>query len=253
MIRFRLSPLLLALVAAPLSLALAACGSKTDDATATATSEPIAKIAAPSGQSWADVISKTPEGGYRMGNPDAPIKLIEFGALSCSHCAEFAKESYQKLREDYVGSGRVSYELRFFMLNAYDIPAALLATCGAPETVIPLSEQFWAWQSNMFQNIQAAGEAKLQAISQMSLDKRLPAIADTSGMTAFFAERGIAKAQAQACLTDAKKAQALTDQTEKAGKDFNVEGTPTFAINGVTQGSMGWAELETKLQAAGAR
>ncbi|MCJ2178512.1 DsbA family protein [Novosphingobium album (ex Hu et al. 2023)] len=252
MTRTSIRHLAIGMVALPLALGLAACGKKAEEG-APKSSEPIAKIAPPAGKAWADMVEKTPEGGYRMGNPQAPIKLVEYGALSCSHCAEFAKESFEKLRDDYVASGRVSYELRFFMLNPYDIPASLLATCGSTEAVIPLSEQFWAWQPNMFQNVQAAGDAKLKELGDMPKEQQIGAIADLAGMTEFFSSRGISRDQGQACLADTAKAKALADQTEKASTEFNVTGTPTFIINGSTQGSMGWKELEPKLQEAGAR
>ena len=144
----------LLLLALPLALGLSACGKKDEVGAGAETAAPIAKIAPPAGKAWTDVISATPDGGYLMGNPQAPLKLIEFGALSCSHCAAFSKEGFPKLKDEYIASGRVSYELRLFMLNALDVPAALLATCGSPEAVIPLSEQFWDWQPNMFTNLQ---------------------------------------------------------------------------------------------------
>lgn len=252
MIRNRFRLIALGLVAAPLALGLAACGKK-DEAAAPTSGEPIAKIAAPAGTTWADTIEKTAEGGYRMGNPAAPIKLVEYGALTCSHCGEFAKESFEKMRDDYVASGRVSYELRYFMLNPYDIPASLLATCGTTEAVIPLSEQFWAWQPKMFENMQNADKAKLAALDAMPKEKQIAAIAEVSGMTEFYASRGIARDQANACLADTAKAKMLADQTQKATDEFNISGTPTFIINGNNVGSMAWKELEPKLQQAGAR
>lgn len=241
------------MIAAPLALGLAACGEKKGEETAPVSSEPIAAIAAPAGKSWTDVVEKTGEGGYRLGNPDAPIKLIEFGALSCSHCAEFAKESFADLRDKYVASGRVSYELRYFMLNPYDIPASLLATCSSTEAVIPLSEQFWAWQPNMFQNVQAVGDEKLKAIGALPPQQQIPAVAQAAGMIEFFASRGVSRDQANACLADGARAKALADQTEAAAKQFNITGTPTFVLNGSNIGSMNWKELEAKLQQAGAR
>ncbi|MYL98804.1 thioredoxin domain-containing protein [Novosphingobium sp. FGD1] len=255
MIRNRFRQIALGLLVAPLALGLAACGDKKEEAGAGATTsgEPLAKVAAPAGKAWADTIEKTAEGGYRMGNPDAPIKLIEYGALSCSHCAEFAKESFEKLRDDYVASGRVSYELRYFMLNALDVPASLLATCGSTEAVIPLSEQFWAWQPKMFENLQAAGDARLRQLDALPKEQQFAAFADVAGMTEFFSSRGIALDQAKVCLADTAKAKAIADMTQKATEQFNVTGTPTFIINGNNVGSMGWKELEPKLQQAGAR
>ncbi|MBT0669905.1 thioredoxin domain-containing protein [Novosphingobium profundi] len=245
----------LGLFVAPLALGLAACGDKTTDgATGDVTSsEAIARIAPPAGTEWASVIAKTEDGGYRMGNPDAPIKLVEYGALSCSHCAKFAEESFAKLRDDYIASGRVSYEIRFFMLNPYDFSATMLATCGSDEAVIPLAEQFWAWQPNMFDNLQKAGQDKLQAISSLPRDKQFAALADVAGMSDFFASRGISKDQGAQCLAKSETAQAFADATDKAGKEKDITGTPTFFINNTKVGSVEWPALEAKLQQAGAR
>lgn len=247
--------IVLALAVAPLALGLAACGKKPSDGPSGAptSSEALAKVPAPAGKTWSDMVEKTPEGGYRIGNPEAPIKLVEYGALSCSHCAKVATEGFGKLRDTYVNSGRVSYEIRFFMLNAYDFPATLLATCGSTEATLPLAEQFWAWQPNMFEKLQATDKSRLEAIQNMPKEQQLPAIAEVSGMTEFFASRGISRDQANACLRDGAKAKALADQTQTATKDFNITGTPTFLINGTNIGSMEFPELEAKLQDAGAR
>jgi protein-disulfide isomerase len=248
----RIRATVLALAVLPIALATAACGDKKAGDGPTS-GEPVAKVAPPAGKAWMDVVAKTEEGGYRVGNPDAPIKLVEYGALSCSHCAEFAKESGEKLLNDYVASGRVSYELRYFMLNAFDVPATLLATCGANEAVIPLSEQFWAWQPAMFTNLQAVGDAKLQQAAALPPAQRMQTIAQLAGMTEFFAARGIARDQAASCLADSAKADALAKQTETASTKYQVTGTPTFFINGESVGTSDWATLEPKLKAAGAR
>jgi protein-disulfide isomerase len=240
---------------AALALTLAGCGKSGDGAAGgpTVSASALPTVAAPAGQSWADKVTVTPEGGYLMGNPEAPIKLVEFGALSCSHCAEFAEKSFAKLRDQYVASGRVSYELRLFMLNAWDLPAAMLATCGAPETVIPLSEQFWAWQPNMFNNMQAAGEAQVQAAGALPPEQRYAAMARLTGMDAFFAERGIAADQAAACLADVGKATSLANATQAAAEKYKVSGTPWFYLNGKDIQTVTCEALEPMLQQAGAR
>ena len=239
-------------LAAPLALGLASCKQDADPATAKSAA-PIAKVAAPAGKAWGDVFAVTPEGGFQMGNPNAPIKLIEFGALSCSHCAEFAEKSFTKLRGDYVGSGRVSYEFRPFMLNILDLPATLLATCGSPEAVIPLSEQFWAWQPTMFENLQKAGDAQVQAAGALPEGQRFAAVAKLGGMDTFFASRGIAADQGAACLADTAKATRLVQQTQIAGDKYGISGTPTFYLNGANVGTHSWETLEPLLQNAGAR
>lgn len=250
--RFALRRLALAFALAPLALGLAACGKK-EGGDATATGEAIAKIAPPAGKTWADVVTRTAEGGYVMGNPEAPIKMVEFGALSCSHCAEFAEKSAVELRDSFVASGRVSYELRLFMLNALDMPAALLVTCGAPEAVPGLSEQFWAWQPNMFENLQKAGDAQMQAIQAQKPPASFASLAQVSGMTQFITSRGIAAPQAAACLADTKKATELAQQSQTAGAKYEITGTPTFMINGEKVTGNTWAEIKTHLENRGAR
>jgi protein-disulfide isomerase len=244
--------LALAIFAAPLALGLAACGGG-NGGSQQLSGEPLANVPPPQGKSWTDVVQKTKDGGYLQGNPKAPIKLVEFGALSCSHCAEFSKESANELENKFIDNGRVSWELRLFMLNALDVPAALLVTCGAPEAVPALSHQFWAWQPNMFENLQKAGEAKLQAISSEPPQTRFISVAKLTGMDQFITSRGIAADQAQACLADQKKAADLANQTQAATTTYDVQGTPTFLINGQKVDINTWSEIKARLEKMGAR
>jgi protein-disulfide isomerase len=240
-------------VAASLALVLAACGNKEEAAAPAPTAgAPIAAVPAPAGQSWADTYSVTPDGGYLQGNPNAPIKLVEFAALSCSHCADFSEKSATELRENFVGSGRVSVEVRFFMLNALDVPATLLATCSAPEATLPLAKQFWAWQKDMFTNLQA-NEAALQSASQLPPEQRFGAIARAGGMDGFFASRGVAADQASTCLANTAKATQLVEATNKAGEQFGITGTPTFLLNGAKLETNTWEGVKVALENAGAR
>lgn len=250
--RTALRKLALGLAAAPLCLALAACGSGGDKAAAP-NGEPVAKIAPPAGKAWTDVVEKTPEGGYRMGNPDAPIKLIEFASLTCPHCAEFAETSGAELRDTFVASGRVSFEFRNFVRDPIDIAAAQLTRCGAPESFFALTEQAMANQPAMFEAIQKGGEpAYNQAMAQPD-DRRVLAIAQLAGLPDFFATRGIAKEQAAACLTDAKAIEALAKATQDQSKEYDIQGTPTFLVNGQKIDANAWPEVKAKLEEAGAR
>lgn len=246
--------LILTLAVAPLALGLAACK---QEAAAPAGEAPkgdaVAAVAPPAGKAWTEVVEVTADGGYRMGNPNAPVKLVEYGALSCSHCAEFSEAASKELLGDYVSSGKVSYELRFFMLNVLDVPATLLATCGTPEATIPLADQFWGFQKTMFDNLQKAGDAQVQAAASLPPQQRFAAVAKVGGMDEFFASRGIAQAQAAACLADTNKATALANVTNKATSEMGVTGTPTFFLNGAKLEGNTWDKIKLGLQNAGAR
>lgn len=244
--------LALAMLAAPLALGLSACDKKGEDG-ARPSGEPIARIAPPAGNAWIDVVAKTPEGGYRMGNPEAPIKLVEFGSLTCSHCAEFAEASGAELRDDFVASGRVSFEFRNFVRDPLDVTAAQLTRCGAPESFFALTEQAFANQAAMFQRAQAAGEEAYNAAIKQPDNARGPALGQLSGLTEFFAARGIATDQANACLANSAEARALVEATDRAAKQHDIQGTPAFLINGEKADTTNWEELKARLQALGAR
>ncbi|MDE2595667.1 MAG: thioredoxin domain-containing protein [Sphingomonadales bacterium] len=242
--------LALALVALP--LALTAC--KKDGADATAPSgAPIAKIAPPAGKAWSDVVSATPEGGFVMGNPNAPIKLVEYGSLTCPHCAEFAEKSAAPLRDNFVASGRVSFEFRNFVRDAIDITAAQLTHCGTPESFFPLTEQVFANQKDMFAKAQAAGQPAYEAAMNQTDGKRGLALGQLTGLVDFFAARGISKDQAAACLSDTAKAQKLAKDTQDQGAQFDIQGTPTLLINGAKIDTVSWDEVKARLETMGAR
>ncbi|MFA7585948.1 MAG: thioredoxin domain-containing protein [Novosphingobium sp.] len=242
----------LALAALPLALGLAACG-KEETGPASLSGDKIAPIAAPAGKVWGDVVEKTADGGYRMGNPDAPIKIIEFASLTCSHCADFSGEASAELRDTFVGSGRVSYELRNFVRDAIDITAAQLTRCGTPESYFPLTEQVFAAQADIFAKVQGAGEAAYKAAMAQPDDKRGMAVAELAGLTEFFAARGISRDQASACLANTADAAALAKMANDQGEKFDITGTPTFVLNGAKIDENSWKMLKAKLETLGAR
>ena len=244
-----------ATLALPALLTLAACGSD-DAATQEAggfAADRVENVAPPEGKLWSEVVARTEEGGYLMGNPDAPIKLIEWGALSCSHCAEFSETAYSSLVGDYVESGRVSYELRFYMLNGYDVPATMIATCSADEAVFPLAEQMWANQSSFYDNIRAAGDETIQQAATLPENQRYVRLAQIFGFVDFATARGISRDQAEVCLSQSEKAEQWAQMSAEQSQKYSITGTPTFQLNGTMIQAKPWEELEADLQAAGAR
>jgi len=239
------------LAALPLALGLAACGKK-DDATGGVTAgAPIAKIAPPAGKAWADMVTVTPEGGYLMGNPGAPLKLIEYGSLTCPHCAAFSTEGFPKLRDNYVASGRVSIEFRNFVRDKFDTTMAMLTRCGSPDTFFPLTEQVFANQKDIFAGLE--GAQKDPALATMTDARLFQMLGAKAGLIDFFAARGISKDQANSCLANVKTAEALATGVQKAVDQYNVSGTPTFILNGKNLEVATWESLEPMLQNAGAR
>lgn len=238
-----------------LALCVAGCGDDkaATDAAAPSTAEPIAPIAAPAGSSWTETVTKTEDGAYVLGNPDAPIRLVEYASLTCSHCAEFAETAFASIRDDYVASGRVAYELHNFVRDPIDLTAAMLTRCGPDTSYFALSEQVLANQAAIFEKAQALGQARYEQILNLPEGQRYTAFADALGLIDFFAQRGVSRDQAQQCLAQAETARAMVDATGKAGEELNIQGTPTFFLNSRPVTFTNWAALENEIQQMGAR
>jgi protein-disulfide isomerase len=242
--------LALATFAAPLALGLAACSSGEE---AAGTGEPVAAVPAPAGSSWSETASRTPEGGWLVGNPDAPIKLVEYGSLTCPACALFSTEGSRALHENYIDTGRVSYELRSVMIHGIvDVLLTRVLECAPANVAVPLADQMWANNATITAPF-SANQAALEAAYNLPEDQRFVTMAQVGGVTEFFAARGISADQTNACLADAAAVQALAETTQAQATEDAVTGTPTFFLNDVRIDSTRWAEVEGAIQRAGAR
>jgi protein-disulfide isomerase len=252
--RDRMKTLRTASIAVVATLALAACNSKDDAAPAgeVAEGKPVATVAPPAGQNWTDVAAVTPEGGVVEGNPNAPIKLVEYASHTCSHCADFAGEGIAPLREKYVASGRVSYEIRNQIHDPVDLTFAVLARCAGPEAFHAFAEQGWANLAPMFEKIQA-NSAMLDSAQSATGAARMDIVANAAGLYDFFAQRGVSRDQAKACIAKTDTATQIAANSESQSNEQGVTGTPWFFINGVSVGTQNWQSLEPMLQRAGAR
>ena len=245
--------LLLAFAAAPLALGLAACGG--DKTAAPAKGDPVTKIAPPAAQKWEEMVSDGTDGGMVLGNPQAPIKLVEYGSLSCPHCARFAQEGMQPLMSDYIATGRVSYEFRSFAIHPQDIPLTLLVRCAPKQAFFAMVEQLYTNFDAMNAPLgDPAVQQKAEEASKNPPATRFIAISQALGYTDFFAARGIAAPQANACLANLDNAKQIADHAKKYGAD-GINSTPTILINGRTMPAddSTWPKVSEALRLAGAR
>ncbi|APE28242.1 thioredoxin domain-containing protein [Aurantiacibacter gangjinensis] len=238
-----------ATLAAPLALGLAACSGEAE--TELEERGPIDAIEAPEGTNWLETVEVTDYDGYLLGNPDAPVKVVEYASLTCPACAQFSANGASQLKEQYVSTGVVSFELRNQVQNAFDLTLAALVRCSAPESFHPLADQVW---SNLPQFSSQFGAAQ-QAIvaNNVPEDQIYVAAAQETGMLDFFSARGISRDQARACLSDVESVRAIGDRSDEQSEELQVTGTPTFFVNGARVDGIRWADLEPVLQTAGAR
>jgi protein-disulfide isomerase len=236
--------------AAALLLALAGC--KKDNGPgngAAASNAPLQQIAAPNGD-WTQTVTETPQGGYLMGNPNAPVKLVEYASLSCPFCARFDQEGVPTLRDKYVKSGQVSWEYRTYMNHPTDPAITVLAHCQGPASFFGLADQIYAAQEQWYGRFANTPPAQLQQLESLPVTQRNATIAHLAGLDDFLRERGMPASKIQACLADQNmlnKVAAITDLGNKDG----ITGTPNFMINGkLVPEAADWKTLEPQLRAA---
>ena len=238
----------LGIAGAAMALAIAACGSET----AASGSDAAIDAEADTSRNWTEVISKTEEGGIRMGKPDAPIEIIEYASLTCSHCAEFSEAGFEPLSREYVSQGLASYEIRNFVRDPLDLTAALLSRCNGAEPYFTLTERMFANQTQFFDSWGQADQQALQAVAtpeNMQNGEALSAFANAAGMIDFVGSMGIPEARARQCLADQSAVQELDQMRNRAISQYNIPGTPMIIINGeVAQGMTTWAQLEARLK-----
>ena len=233
-----------------LPLALAACSAE-EEVDGDLSGEPIAAIEAPSGSSWLETASMSEDGlGYIVGNPEAPLKLIEYASHTCGACANFSVTGKAPLKE-YVATGVVSFEQREVFLNTFDVVIASLTQCGPGERMQALSDEVWQNLPTVMQGIQ--GAQGIEAASQLELNERFVRIGEVTGLVDFFAARGLSADQARTCLADADAIDAMVKGSSAVAEEVGVAGTPTFTLNGSKVDAITWGQLEPILQRAGAR
>jgi protein-disulfide isomerase len=214
---------------------------------ASATSKTAAKTAAP--RDWAQTVVVTPEGGFRMGNPAAPVKLVEHASLACPHCRHFEETGYEPLVQRYVRTGKVSYEFRNLLINGPDISVSLLTRCAGAARFFPMSEQVFASQPQWQQKLENMTDADKAAIEKMTNEQSIVRFAEVTGVGQIAARFGVTPARAQQCLADPKGLQRLLDMT-KTAMDNGINHTPTFVINGKVTEAATWEDLEPLIRKA---
>jgi len=147
-------------------------------------------------------------GELSMGDPNAPVTIIEYASLTCGHCATFHNLILPEVKKDYIETGKARLVFRNFLLNPYDLYASMISRCTTPEKSFALANLFYSRQ-NVW-------------INEDYLNK-LAGLARRAGMS---------RATVDACVTNAELQANLIELQEYGAEVDGVTGTPTFFING---------------------
>jgi protein-disulfide isomerase len=146
-----------------------------------------------------------------LGSDKAPVIVVEYASMTCSHCARFDEATFPEFKKKYIDTGKVRYILREFPLDPLAAAAFMLARCaGETDTT-----KYYAMVDTLFRQQQTWAVPK-------ALDPLL-AIAKQAGFT---------KEKFDACLANQKLLDDIQKVRQEAIDKFKVESTPTFFING---------------------
>ena len=144
------------------------------------------------------------------GNLDAKIKLIVFESLTCSHCANFHKKIYPKLKEDFIDKGHVSIEFRNFPLDIAALNASKIAHCkndGKSDILHHLYNNQKSW-------------LKGKTIEELNQNIKN------------FIEQSNFNLNTEECLNNSQVENHILEERIEGAKKFKIEATPTLIING---------------------
>jgi len=143
------------------------------------------------------------------GKADAPVTIVEYASLTCSHCADFAVNTLPTIKEKYIDTGKARLIFREFPFDPRATAAFMLARCAPEDRYFPMIEVFFKQQQQWAGA--ADGEAALLQIAKLA---------------------GFTQESFKACLTNQQLLDDVRSTMERGSQEFGVNATPTFFING---------------------
>ena len=169
-----------------------------------------------------------PADGRVIGDPDAPLHLVEYGDYQCPACASFSTQVFPELLADYISTGKVSFEFRdLAFLGDDSVTAAEAAACSIEQ------DGFWPYHETIYLNHYGENLGNLS-------ESRLLEMAEVSGLD---------RDQIESCL-DAGTTAADVQAMHQEATDLGVNSTPSFVLNGELIPWQGWDAMKQTLDAA---
>jgi protein-disulfide isomerase len=170
-----------------------------------------ASAAAPEQVPMSDLMKPEALPDMVMGDAKAPVTIVEYASMTCPHCAHFQETTFPELKKRYIDTGKVRYIFREFPLDNLAAAAFMLARCAGELD----SSKYYAMIDTMF------AQQRTWAV-----EKPIPPLM-TIAKQAGFTEKTF-----DTCLANQKLLSGIEDVRQRAIKEFQVDSTPTFFING---------------------
>lgn len=158
-----------------------------------------------------------------QGSEDAPITMIEYASFTCPHCAAFHQGAYQDIKKNYIDTGKVKLIYREVYFDKYGLWGSMVARCGGPEKFFGIADLIYKGQSEWTKK-----DGPAEIVGELRKMGRLA---------------GISEEQLDTCLKDAENAQTLVAWFQKNAEADDVQGTPSFIINGEKVANQPYADF----------
>ena len=159
----------------------------------------------------ANTVLEVTEDDFVVGDKNAPVTIIEYASLSCSHCADFHNNTLDDLIKEYVDTGKARIVFRDFPFNYPALLGSMVLRC-IPEDVR------YDYMNALFQ-LQPTWVVRENAKSTQELYK----IMQSGGMT---------KEEFETCTNNVELENTILQALIAAQNEFNIQSTPSFLING---------------------
>ena len=159
----------------------------------------------------ATTVLEVTEDDFVIGDKNAPVTIIEYASLSCSHCADFHNNTLGDLKKEYVDTGKARIVFRNFPFNYPALLGSMVLRC-IPEDVR------YDYMNALFQ-LQSKWVVRDNAKSKQELYK----IMQSGGMT---------KEEFETCTNNTELENIILQAVIAAQNEFNIQSTPSFLING---------------------
>jgi protein-disulfide isomerase len=162
-----------------------------------------------------------------LGNPDAPVTVIEYASFTCPHCRTFHEGAFKELKAEYIDTGKINFIYREVYFDRFGLWAGMLARCAGPERYFGMTDMLYANQQEWIGNGDPA-----------TIAENLRRMGRTAGLT---------NEQVDACLQDGEMARAMVAVYQQNAEADGIESTPSFLINGEKFGNMSFEEFSAIL------
>ena len=199
---------------------------------------------------WLHSFAATPAGGFRIGNVNAPVKLIEYASLTCPHCRHFHETGMAALRSKYIATGKVSYEYRSFVLNGPDFAASLIARCDGASAFFARVNLLYSTQEQWTAPFAALTPDDTAKLAALEPDAQIGGMAKLGGLDTFMAAHGMSADHVAQCLSNKAARDKLSAMASTVGT-LGIHSTPSFLIDGaVAADANTWEQVEPLIVAA---